>query len=57
MDRSGSMFLGLDVSTTAAKALVIDDANRIVSRGYHAFQPLASSVIGRAEQQASDIRA
>jgi sugar (pentulose or hexulose) kinase len=46
------MFIGIDVSTTATKALVIDSNNVVLSRGYHAFKPLVSNVpAGRAEQE------
>lgn len=49
------MFIGIDVSTTATKALVIDSNNVVLSRGYHAFKPLVSNVpAGRAEQEPSE---
>ena len=51
-------YLGLDVSTTACKAVVVrcstepDEKIQIVSRGAHLFAPLATSDTnpGRAEQ-------
>lgn len=49
-----NLYIGLDVSTTAAKALVTDaEANHeIVARGEHAFKPLQTDPEhpGRAEQ-------
>ena len=46
-----ALFLGLDVSTSAAKAIVIDAESIVVARGVSRFKPLPASVNGRAEQQ------
>lgn len=52
---SASLYIGVDVSTTAAKALIIeaDDAKcTVIARGQHAFKPLQTHADhpGRAEQ-------
>mmetsp|Transcript_4603 Transcript_4603/g.13232 ORF Transcript_4603/g.13232 Transcript_4603/m.13232 type:complete len:479 (+) Transcript_4603:228-1664(+) len=49
-----ALFLGLDVSTSAAKALVIDGESRVVARGVSRFKPLSTTVKGRAEQEPSE---
>lgn len=59
MSRSpGSLYIGVDVSTSAAKALVYDgsDSNQIVARGEHLFKPLQSDPEhpGRAEQDPAE---
>jgi sugar (pentulose or hexulose) kinase len=52
---SASLYIGVDVSTTAAKALIIkaDDAKyTVIARSQHAFKPLQAHADhpGRAEQ-------
>jgi sugar (pentulose or hexulose) kinase len=52
---SASLYIGVDVSTTAAKALIIeaDDAKyTVIARSQHAFKPLQTHADhpGRAEQ-------
>lgn len=52
---STNLYVGVDVSTTAAKAIVIeaDDATyTVIARGQHAFKPLQTHADhpGRAEQ-------
>ncbi len=46
-----ALFLGLDVSTSAAKAIVIDTESSVVARSNFCFKPLPVSLKGRAEQQ------
>jgi hypothetical protein len=50
-----NLYVGLDVSTTAAKAVVIEAGDAkyaVVARGQHAFKPLQTHADhpGRAEQ-------
>lgn len=57
MPPTQDLYIGLDVSTSAAKAIVVDaDANTIVARGQYLFQPLAvdASHPGRAEQDPAE---
>jgi len=52
-----NLYIGLDVSTSAAKAIVLDaDSNTIVARGQHLFLPLTvdPTAPGRAEQDPAE---
>ncbi len=46
-----SLFMGLDVSTQSAKAVIIGANSAVVGRGVFHFEPLPFSNEGRAEQQ------
>jgi xylulokinase len=47
-------FLGLDVGTGGTRALIIDEAGRVVASATEEHQPFASPQIGRAEQDPRD---
>jgi xylulokinase len=47
-------FLGIDVGTGGTRALVIDDAGRVIASATEEHQPFASPQIGWAEQDPAD---